>query len=112
MMYPLAHAVTHRPYLAGTEDAHGNPTTGYGPSAEVRVYGWHTGQTTEPSLAGHDRVELEGQVFAPGSFRPGPLDLIVLGGEDFEVVGHPEDYNHGPFGFTPGVVVNVRRVTG
>lgn len=111
-MFPLRHTIQHRAYLAGVEDAHGNPVTDYSDPADVQVYGWHTGQTTEPGVAGHDRTEVEGQVFAPGSFRPGPLDVVVLGGEDFEVVGHPEDYNHGPFGFAPGVVVNVRRVTG
>ena len=113
MTFPLAQVIGHRAFDPGAVNAHGNPVEAWGDPVDVAVYGWHTGQSAEPAVAGHDRVSVDGQVFGPESWRPGPRDRVVLpGAGEFEVQGHPEDYNHGPFGWRPGLVTNLRAVTG
>ena len=75
----------------------------------VKVAGWASARSDEPKVAGHDRLAVDVELFAlPGDFTEGDavrLDPYGL----LEVVGHPEDYNHGPW-WSPGlVVVNLRR---
>ena len=111
--FPLAQTIGHRVYDATARDSHGNSVDAWADPVDVQVYGWHTGSSDEPRVVGHDRVVVQGQVLAPESFRPSPRDLVDLpGAGTYEVIGEPEDYNHGPFDWRPGVVVNLRRATG
>lgn len=75
----------------------------------VKVAGWAVPRTAEPKLAGHSRRTVEVELFAPvGMFRP--QDAVVLPERDdvLEVIGEPENYEHDPFGWTPGLeVVNL-----
>lgn len=76
---------------------------------KVRVAGWAVPSAAEPKLAGHDRRTVQVELFAPvGAFRP--QDAVVLPERDdvLEVIGEPENYEHNPFGWTPGLeVVNL-----
>lgn len=117
MTFPTPYTVGHHAYSADAEDDYGREATMFTPArdvdgVQVAVYGWANPAGTEPKLAGHDRVEVEVELYAPPGFNPGPHDLIDLPSGQFEVVGYPEDYMHGPFGFQPGYVVNLRRVEG
>jgi hypothetical protein len=59
-------------------------------------------------VAGVESVVVTLELFAPA--RPvGDRDRFVVNGATYEVVGDPEDYDHGPFGFAPGMVVNLTR---
>lgn len=76
----------------------------------VKIAGWASATSDEPKVAGHDRLTVDVELYArPGDFSEGDavrMDQYGL----LEVIGHPEDYNHGPFGFDPDlVVVNLRR---
>lgn len=75
----------------------------------VRVAGWAVPRTAEPKLAGHARRTVEVELFAPvGAFRP--QDAVELPERDdvLEVVGEPENFEHNPFGWSPGLeVVNL-----
>jgi hypothetical protein len=101
----------------GVEDSY-NTEAGYTPARDVdgtqyEVYGWSTPATQEPKLAGHDRVEVDVELLVPPDFPVGPHDLVDLPDVgQFEVIGYPEDFTKGPFGFQPGAVVNLRRVEG
>ncbi len=109
-MFPTTHTVTHVTRANVGENALGQPvidTT----SATRSVYGWSAKQSDdggEPTLAG--RVITEINLLTPdGDWRDG--DTVVLpDGREFVVVGDPEDNNSGPFGFTPGYRVTLRRV--
>ncbi|GAA2071677.1 hypothetical protein [Williamsia deligens] len=111
--FPLAHTVGHRRYdaEAGTDDW-GNVTDFWFPAVSKPVYGWGAPMGSEPKVAGHDRVVVEVEVLVPPGFECSPKDRLVLEGDEYEVIGPVEDYGHGPFGWNPGGVVNVRRVTG
>lgn len=75
----------------------------------VKVAGWAVPRAAEPKLAGHDRRTVEVELYAPvGMFRP--QDAVELPGRDdvLEVIGEPENYEHNPFGWAPGLeVVNL-----
>lgn len=79
----------------------------------VKVAGWAVPRTAEPKLAGHSRRTVEVELFAPvGMFRP--QDAVVLPERDdvLEVIGEPENYEHNPFGWAPGLeVVNLGGTT-
>lgn len=79
----------------------------------VKVAGWAVPRTAEPKLAGHARRTVEVELFAPvGMFRP--QDAVVLPERDdvLEVIGEPENYEHNPFGWAPGLeVVNLGGTT-
>lgn len=76
------------------------------------VMGWASPSSTEPKLAGHDRVVVEVELYVPPDFQVGPHDVIDLNGDQYEAIGYPEDYTGSPFGFPGGRVVNLRRVEG
>jgi len=115
--FPLRFTVGLHTYSEGTADGYNESAAVYTPVKTVagtsyRVYGWSTPTSTEPKLAGHDRVIVDVELLVPPGFPAGPHDLIDLPDGQYEVLGQPEDYNNGPFGFTPGLVVNLRRTTG
>lgn len=117
MSFPTPFTVGHHTYSSTTEDDYGREGITFTPArdadgVEKAVYGWANPTGTEPKLAGHDRVVVEMELYSPPAFNPGPHDLIDLPGGQFEVIGYPEDYTHGPFGFQPGYVINLRRVEG
>lgn len=114
MSLPLAQTVLHEAYAPSEKDTRGNWRDAWAEPVEVAVYGWHVSSTHEPQIPLHDRVRVDVQVLAPESFVPSPRDRVSIPGRPgvYEVVGEVEDYNHGPFGWRPGNVVNLKKVTG
>ncbi|WP_069164908.1 hypothetical protein [Nocardia altamirensis] len=120
MSFPLRGVIGHHRHRDGGIDAHGNPVPIYTPPANepgipIRVYGWGPAHSTEPDLAGHDRVVIEVEVFTPPQFRPAPRDLIDLPSGPpgrYEVIGVAAEANHGPFDWQPGNVITIRKVDG
>lgn len=108
--FPLSHTVTRtRRTLSPDPDELGNEQ--WVDSAEqVLVAGWATPTSDEPVVAGHDRLTVDVRIYAlPGDFQDGDAVTIDPYGQ-LEVIGHPENYSHSPFGWDPGlVVVNTRR---
>lgn len=104
------------PWTTSGEDAHGNPINGYGEPVDLRVFGWAVPASEEPSPSTQDRVIVDVKVYVPPSETVGRRDRVVIdvgpNAGTFEVIGEVEDYTHGPFGWEPGVVVNLQRVEG
>lgn len=100
------------PFEPGSVDAHGNPVKAWGDPVEHAVHGWSIPNPVEPKLAGHDRVVVDVEVLAPESVVVGPDDRMVVDGKTYDVVGEREDWNHSPWGWRPGFVINLRRVDG
>lgn len=71
--------------------------------------GWAPASSTEPEIG---RVEHDIDLYAPAGTVSGAGDVVDLPSGQFEVVGEVLDWTKGPFGFSPGVVVQLRRVTG
>ena len=111
-MFRTPHAVVIITATIGTDfDDYGNPVT-----TETRtdwpVYGWAPGGSTE--LTGwSSQVTADLAVYGP---QP-PVEIsssarLEVNGLTYDVKGIPQDFDHGPFGFAPGVRVLLERVTG
>lgn len=72
----------------------------------VQVAGWATPSSDEPKLAGHDRQTVTVELYAPvGLFRTEDAVQLPEREDTLEVIGEPENYSHGPFGWDPGLEV-------
>lgn len=117
MTFPTPWTVRYHEYRPGPDPYRDPPTWSPPrdqPGTPVAVYGWHVLSATDPKRAGHpDRVQVDVELFAAPPFAPSQHSVLTLPGlGDLEVVGIPEDYTHGPFDFTPGTVINLRKVGG
>lgn len=112
-VFPLTQEVTRIRAGHVGYDAHGNEIPGVVSEDPVRVFAWWIGSSGEPNLPGHvERVESDASMIAaPGDFQPS--DRVVLPGSgEFEVEGHPSNYDNNPW-WSPGVeTVELRRVEG
>lgn len=92
-------------------DDYGNPVT-VETRTPWRVYGWAPGGSVE--LTGwSSQVTGDLAVYGP----PPPVevkstDRLEVAGLEYEVDGLVKDFDHGPYGFAPGVVVPLNRATG
>lgn len=113
MAFPTPWTVLTHAVVEGTKNSHGNKTKTWASGVEQPVYGWAPPTADlEPLEAGRTAVIRDLDVFAPSEFVVGPHDRVTVDGDLYEVVGHPEDFNHGPFGFAPGFRVSLKRVEG
>ena len=110
--YPAPWTVGRRVFAQSGQDAHGNPVWSWSDPVPQPVYAWAPAGTSEPFQAGRDAVTWDLDLFAPPGFTAGPRDRFVVDGTEFEVEGMARDFTHGPFGFTPGVVLRLKRVEG
>lgn len=113
MSLPTPYTVLHEVYVAGVKDAHGNPVAQWAPPVLLSVHGWAppTGDR-EPVEGNRNAVIRDLDVYAPAGTVVAPKDRITINGDRFEVVGHPEDYSHGPWRWQAGVRINLLRVEG
>jgi hypothetical protein len=107
--FPTPWTVDVLPYVGTTEDAYGNETPTWATTPVTRsVYGWGPAGLNE-TTASRDTVTADLELLAPSDFYVGPKDHVRVLGQTYEVQGGVESYDFGPFGFTPGVRVNLRR---
>lgn len=100
------------PYVGTDEDAYGNTVDAWATTPVVkRVYGWAPAGTNESNASRHT-VTADVELFVPSDFTLDPRDHVRILGLTYEVQGIVEDYDHGPFGYTPGARVNLRRAAG
>ncbi|AAN07928.1 hypothetical protein AVANI_10 [Mycobacterium phage Avani] len=117
MRFPTPFTVGVHSYSESGEDDYGRDEPMWTPPKDEpgtpqAVHGWSSPSSTEPKLAGHDRVEVHIELLVPPEFSTGPHDVIDLEGVQYEVIGYPEDFTGSPFGGVGGKVVNLRRVEG
>ena len=98
--------------VPGTADSYGNATMVDQTPVTVDGVGWDPGTSTE-AVQGQEQVVQTPRFLLPPGTAVDPLDALVRpNGNRYEVTGEPGDYVSPFTGWTPGVVVNVRRVTG
>ncbi|WP_280430033.1 hypothetical protein [Nocardia brasiliensis] len=114
MRFPTPYVVLSQRFSEGPEkDARGNPVKKWSNPFAQSVIAFGPPQSSEPKLAGHDRVVVELELFVPPEFVAAHQDKQKLpDGSVWSVLGAIEDYTHGPWGFAPGGVVNLKRVEG
>lgn len=110
-MFRLAQTVGHKAYTPGAVDSHNNPVDAWADPVSVEVYGYGPPNRTPEAEPGGTQV-IEGmQILAP-VFAVDPRDQFVVDGDLFEVEGEVANWSHGPFGFQPGMTIQLKRVEG
>lgn len=120
MSIPTPVLVRVRSSAAGGEDAHGNPTAGWGAPRDWWVHAVAPGASEEPRKPNRDLSVVEWTVYAPADGHPGERDQVSLPWEDVasvlvwhDVEGRPDDWTKGPWPADfAGVVVQLRRPEG
>lgn len=112
-MIPTPHTIGVRAFGAGTPtlDVHGNEVVSWGAPVIYPVYAIAPRSSSEP-VPGRSEVIVGLSVYAPHGVMIGPRDRVVIDGEEYEVEGEIADYTKGPFGYKPGIVINLRRAEG
>lgn len=98
-------SVTVRRWSAGAADGYGGVLDTWGAAESFPVDGWAPAGSSEPKTVGLNRVVVDRELFAPAPLHH--KDRVTIGGEVFDVEGEAEDWTQGPFGFTPGFVINL-----
>jgi len=111
---PASKSVGVRAYSEGTKNALNDAAPSWAQAASKAVYGWAPAGTSEPFEAARGAVTWDLDLLVPPSFTCDPRDRIVVPGftQEFEVDGQVQQYNDGPFGFTPGGIVHLKAVAG
>lgn len=109
----MGEVVQRVPYAGSGEDAHGNETAAYGPAVTLAgVYGFDPGSSSEPRLAGQQRVIVEPTLYGPYDMPFLPRDRAIVRGQTFEVEGEVRRWRHMFTNRDAGAVVSLRKVDG
>lgn len=98
----------------GQPDSHGNPVPAWSAPQPWVVRGLAPGASTEPAQPNRDPSLIVWTVYSDASDNvPHEHDRVQVGGDDFEVVGRPQDWTKGPWPHpTAGVVTELQRWEG
>lgn len=110
-MRRISEFVQHAQFIAGAEDAHGNPIEDWGTPVEVGIFAFDPGGTSEPVISGHDRVITKPTLYVPDVTAFGARDEVIARGLRYEVEGDTSEWRH-PNGLRPGNVIELKRVDG
>ena len=109
----MSESVQRLPYQGTGEDAHGNEVQLWGsPVTLAGVYGFDPGSSSEPRLAGHDRVIVEPTLYGPYDTPIESDDRVVVRGDTYEIEGFVRRWKHMRSGHRAGAVATLRRVDG
>lgn len=111
MSIPTPYTLKVKSTTDGTPDDFGNPTT----TESIRdwpVYFIAPGGMQEQGMGSRDLSVVVFTVGAPAVDVPTEYDQVLVDGQWFGVNGHPRDWTRGPFGFKPGVTVELRVANG
>lgn len=112
MGFPEPHTAGHRVYSKSGSDGFGNPVESWAAAVTVAVYGTYPGTPGEDYEIGRVSSKIPlmmlGTATALGGVKA--RDRMVWLGVEYEVDGVPENYNYGPFSYTPGVRLRLIRV--
>lgn len=100
-----------RAYVEGATDAHGNPIDSWAAPVDIDVYAVAPRTSSEPDPA-RSEVVVGLQVMAPPGTTVDHRSRVVVDGVEYEVEGDVADWTRGPFGFAPGVLINLKRTGG
>lgn len=111
MIPRTTYSIGIKSYGEGAEDAHGNSVGDWGDPVATEVYAIAPRYSNEPT-PGRDEVIVGLTILAPPGVEVGPLDRVVIDGEEWEVEGEVGNWNRGPFAYYPGVSFDLKRAEG
>jgi len=104
---PLPFTCSHRRYIEGDANSHGNPIESWANGIPRQCFWWDptSAEMPTPPTAG-TRVTADRFLVLDASVSVDYRDKFTFdGGHEFQVQGLPKDYNHGPFGFKPNRLI-------
>lgn len=111
--FPMPYTVETRAYSESGFDSRGRPVESWADPVSQGVYGWYMPDSRETALVGANQVEVTVVLLVPETFSVGAHDKVIVSGlGELDVLGLPQDYNNGPFGWRPGLVVRLGRIDG
>ena len=99
-------------HVDGAEDAHGNAVGSWSEVALLKGCAFDPGSTSEPRLAGQERVIVEPTLYAAYDSPVEPLDRLVVHGDTYEVEGVARRWQSPFSGRQEGCVLTLRKVDG
>lgn len=112
MSLPTPFTIGVKSYVSGSVDRYNNPTESWSASVDVPVYGIAPTSSDEPFEVGRNAVITELSVLAPVGTAIGPKDRVVIDSDEYEVDGDIADWSKGPFSWSPGIEIRLKKVTG
>jgi len=99
-------------YVSGVEDAYGNASAAWTEWALLKGCAFDPGSSSEPRLAGQERVIVEPTLYAAYDAPIEAHDRLIVGDQTFEVEGVARRWENPFSGRRMGCVVALRLVTG
>ncbi len=97
----------------GPANTHNVISDVYAAPGDVPVCGWAPpGPDVEPASSGRAEVVRDLDLYAPAGTRSAPRDRWTVDGIAYFAVGWPEDFTHGPWQWSAGVRINLKRIEG
>lgn len=109
MRFPTPHPVVHIPFAGVAQDSLGNDVPSFGAPEAMKAIAFqpHRSEDTDGHTS-RDEAEMD---LAMPSMQVDLVDRFVVNGLLYEVVG-TRDNDGGFHGWKPGVIVELKRVTG
>lgn len=111
MIFPFGEAVTVESRVAGPPDRYSNPTYTW-VARTVEGCGFDPGNSTETVLPYRVDTDTRPTLYAPPGTAVAPTDRIVVRGEQFQVDGEVAVWVSPFTGWSPGVVIKLKRAEG
>lgn len=109
--FPTPFSVQTMKRTLGDPDRYGEREEAWGAPVDQKVYGWSPpGPEEELFSANRNAIVHDLNVYVPSGFDCAADDRVIISGETYRCVGDNRDYNNGPFGYTPGLVIRAKRV--
>lgn len=108
-MFPEPYKVGHR-VRSVTHDGMAQGEA-WAAATDLPVYGWGPPSPDDVLRAEQTGVEHVLDVYCKQAATK-HRDKLIVNGVEYFVQGEPDDFNHGPFGFKPGVRIRLSKVVG
>lgn len=113
MLRAISEYVDHGVFVEPATDDEGNESPeSWLPRVSTGVYAFDPGSSSEPRVAGHDRVIVEPTLYFPATTSFGHRDEVVARGKRYEVEGETRLWVHPTDPSRRANVVTLRRVDG
>lgn len=100
-------------YIENSFDIYNNQSKEWETAVDVLVYSIAPTSTDEPSEAGRSSAVVTGlTVLAPVGTVIGPKDIVIIDGDEYQVDGDISDWSKGPFSWSPGIEIKLKRARG
>lgn len=105
-------SVGYRKYEGAGFDDHGNEVETWAPPVTLDGFGFDPGSSSEPRLAGQQRVIVEPTLYGPYAVPFTPKDWVICRGLTYEVEGVTRQWRNMFTNRLAGSVTSLRRVDG